>query len=480
MKKFAKVGCGCCTVLLVLIIAAVVGLNVVLKDHLAQMINEHVIPPAEKALGVNVDMASASINLVGGSVSFGGIKLGNPEGFSEPSLFALEEMGIDIGMGGLIKLATGKEGGVIEISKVAFKGAEITIIRNAAEGTNAAPINVKVLIDSLSAGTEEAPEAEAGDKKDLKIPEIKPGDKKDKKDKKDAEHPDKEHPKGEHPEHPAAKPAGPTELPPAVLKALDISTVLSYIDHDEKRPMNMAIKSSINISDISTAAAELEGAGLINIIGALASDANLCVTDIKGTIQPIGDPMKMTFDITGDIAHVDLSQLMGRLEDMGLGGCESLSLNLKLKCDDGVFDGDLSRISMILKEVVWRSNETKNFPDGELRIPVLTVPVPVKGTLAEPKAKFGEGLIRALVETAKGSAGDIAKQAAAKEAKKHLKKAGLGNIDVGGLFGGKKKADADDGAEKKTDSKKDAGDELKKKAPTKKLGGGLLKKKKLF
>lgn len=373
MKRLRKIGCGIIVFLLVAIVVAVMVGNYILKNKLAEILQKAVVPAAEAKLKVDLDIRGASVNLFGGSVEFAGIRVGNPEGFDEPSMFSLERAAVDVA---IMKAFREK---VFEIAEVEIKDAELTIVRSA-EGL----LNLKVLADTVSGG-------EKAEK-----PKEKPAEKPE--------------------EVPVEKPAkeGPTEMPKAVLKSLAINKTLNYIDHKIKK--NLAIRAAIKMENISTYETEELKGGTILITGSLAGNTEVCKTYLQGNIAPITDPMKMTFDLNGDIGQIDLSFVQPYLILAGIGGCQKASLKVNLVCKQGVFDENVSQFALQLDNVVF--SKPISGVDG---LPVLILPLGVKGTLAAPDVDSIPAVLpKAVVQSLSGNVGALAKGA------------------LGGLIGGKK------------------------------------------
>lgn len=362
MKRAGKIGCGILIVIFVLLIVAVIAVQSILKSHLGPIIQAQ-LPPVKEKLQVQVlEVGGASVNLLGGSVRIDSIKVGNPNGFQEPILFSLDRFMVDIGIGKLIKAAIRKEID-LEIPRVELKNAELQLIRNE-EGD----INLKVLSDTLNAGKAETT----------------------------GEQPKKDKPLGQA----AGQPSAP--LPKIYLKMLDINTVVRYLDHaaSKTEPINIALKNAINIRNLATY--DVGKIGDLSITGALESDANLCKTDLKGHIAPLIDPAKPTFDIAGDVGHVDL-RLIRPYMDMAGFGCDSLSLKIAIVCKDGVFDGKQSVVTLVMTKVLL----TRDMPPGVNCIDELTVPVPVEGTLSAPKVNLQKAVVKAIMDNLKGNAGSV-------------------------------------------------------------------------
>lgn len=362
MKKASKIGCGVLIALIVIVVIAVIAVQVILKNYLGPIIQAKLPPVKEKLHVQTLEVGSASVNLLGGSVRVSGIKVGNPKDFQEEVLFSLDKVIVEVGVGRLIKAAISKQVD-LEIPRVELKDAELKIIRNA-DNT----INLKVLADTLSAGQEQKP---AGIPKEVIA------------------------------EKPVEQQSGP--LPKICLKVADINTILRYVDHaiSKSEPINMAVKTSLNLRNIATY--DIGTRGSISITGALEGDANLCKTDLKGQISPLIDPLKPTMEIAGDVGNVDL-RLIRPYMDMAGFGCDSLSLKINFACKEGIIDGK-SVVTLMMTKVVLTKG---GMPPGVNYLNELTVPVPVEGTITAPKVNMEKAVVKAIMENLKNNAGTVA------------------------------------------------------------------------
>jgi len=376
MKRGAKIGCGIVAILAILsLVGSVAGVQVFLKNYLGRIIQARVIPPARQKLQVQtLEIGDASVNLLGGSVSISRINVGNPRGFKEQSLFSLERFSIRLGLYNLIK-ATMKQPLDVEVPRVEIRDADFTIIRN-----EDSTINFKVLADTINAGQAQQPAATLG-----KEPAAEPVAREEKS---------------------SRQKAISKTLPNALLKVLDANTTIRYVDHaiSKDKPLQLAIKLNLKLRDIANY--RIGRDGTISITGSLATDADLCKTDITGNIAPITDPAKPTFNLAGDIGNVDLRFIRPYMESAGF-GCDSLSIKMHLVCKDGIFDTNQSVITLMMTKVKLTGENAGKMPPGMSYLPELTVPLPIEGTIAEPKTDGKKALLKAVLDNMKNNAGSI-------------------------------------------------------------------------
>ena len=101
MKKSIgkKILCGIgifVAVLIILVVSAKFWLGATIKSAVNGL--------GPKVLGVPVEVASASVDILGGKVRMGTLTIGNPEGFeSTPYLFKLDGLSIDLAVGDILR-----------------------------------------------------------------------------------------------------------------------------------------------------------------------------------------------------------------------------------------------------------------------------------------------------------------------------------------------------------------------------------------
>ena len=363
MKRGMKIGCGVVLGIAVLLVALVFAAQFVLTKKLKPIIQSQ-LPGLEEKMKVKLGVGDASVNLFLASLNLRSVTVGNPRGFEEPVLFSLGKLVIDVNP--MRYLLGGRK---IEVTEITAGDAEITVVRNA-EGL----INVKVLADSLGAGgtPKEGP---------VKQPAGKGA---------------------------PAKGAGPAVAPPpAVLKVMDVNGMLKYRDHSTsgEQPMELALRIALMLRNFSTF--DTGVSATLAITGSMAGNSELCKTDIRGTISPLVDPLRPTFDIAGDIGKVDLVFARPYMQAAGF-GCDELSLKVKIICRDGVIDGNQSAITLVMKNAAL----IDKMPPGVSSLPELSVPVPIEGPISGPRVDMKKAVMRAVLENARSNSGAIIKGAA--------------------------------------------------------------------
>ena len=84
------------SVIIILVVSAKIWLGAAIKSAVNGL--------GPKVLGVPVEVASASVDLIGGKIRMGTLTIGNPEGFeSTPYLFQLDGLSIDLAVGDILR-----------------------------------------------------------------------------------------------------------------------------------------------------------------------------------------------------------------------------------------------------------------------------------------------------------------------------------------------------------------------------------------
>lgn len=345
MRKKIKIAL---LVITALIILTPLLVQVILQKQLKTILNTTVVPQAEEMLKVDINLGHASVNMFGGSLDIAGFTMGNPDSFEEPTFVSVDRCTLDLGVMSALR-------GIINLKEVTLQNGKITIIRNKQNQINAQEISNSI------PGTEEAD-------KDPELPK-EPG---------------------------IPEKTTPLELPKAVLGELLFDAVLQYIDHNLGEDVfNIAVGIKVSAHNITTIGDKNSEWGTINISGNLVGKPDVFVTDIKSKIAPITDPMKPSFETRGTIMSIDLTTNgMGQVaQDLDI-QCDSAEISINIVCVDGFFQKDKTIINLKLHNVAPAGKLAKKLK-GMPAIPVLTVPVRIGGTFAQPKP---DNLPKAIME----------------------------------------------------------------------------------
>ncbi len=339
-------------VLVLLLVVAVFGLNWFLEKGLTPAIQK-ALPTVEEKLGAPVEVGSASVSLLAGSMTIKDVSVGNPEGFPKSDLFSLARSVQDIAVWPLITKQQ------VQIEEVTIEESNLTVVRNT-EGA----INIKTLLANLQkdAPPEEEPPAE----------------------------------------EPPTEEKGP--LPPVNLEQLFVTSLLTYMQEKEnKDPFQLGLQLKVTGEDLGTIG-EPTDRGTFSVRGNLAGNQELFVIHVDGKVAPIVDPLQPTFEIEGKVDSVELQMFEVFQKKFKLKG-GMMGLDMVLHAKEGVFDADKSVVRVLI-----------NQPDigSGLGIPAgfepasLAFPVRVSGTLQEPEIDFMQGLQEGLRNALAGT--DVGKQ----------------------------------------------------------------------
>ena len=338
-------------ILVLLAVLAVFGLNWFLEKGLNPVIQK-AIPSAEEKLGVDIAVGNASVSLLAGSMTLEGVSLGNPDGFDRPDMFTLARSVQDIAIWPLL---TKRE---IRVEEVTIEESNLTVVRNA-DGL----INLKVLLAALSEGApppEEKPEEEP-------VPEEEPGK--------------------------------PAEIPPFQLEHLLVTSLLTYVQEKESGdPFQLGLQLRVDGENLGTIG-EPTDRGTLSIQGNLAGNQDLFVIGLQGSIAPVTDPLKPTFELEGKVDSVELTMFEVFQKDFRLDG-GMMGLDMTLHAKDGVFDPEASVVRVLISQPELGSG--LGVPAG-FQPAKLTFPVKISGTVQEPEVNFKEALRQGLMESIKGA-----------------------------------------------------------------------------
>jgi hypothetical protein len=107
----------------------------------------------------------------------------------------------------------------------------------------------------------------------------------------------------------------------------------------------------------------------------------------------MNDPVRSSFDLSGTIASIDTDLVRPYLA-IGELSCDSLSLELNMRCRDGEFDSNESYIALKMKNTVLTGEFAKKLPPGLNVIPSISIPVPLGGTVSEPELNFAYAFLK--------------------------------------------------------------------------------------
>ena len=329
-------------ILLILLIVLIGALQVLLKNQLGGLVNAHVVPVMEERLGVDVNLGDVSVDLLGGRVKIRDVVIGNPGGFSEGHLFKMDTFNIELGIKQLLF------GGSADIHHVRLLGTEFNIIHDAN-----GKLNLDVLLQNLSG---------------------------------EGDRPSQGDPAPESRDEPPSKKKRDEALPAVLVRSFTTELLLTYINHALLQdPIRLSLTLATDIQNMGTIPVDSEDQwGSIAISGTLESDAAKCVTDIRGRVAPIADPVKPSFDLNGSMASIDLSPFQDAMAAQEF-SCDALSVELELVCRNGVFDEKVSHVNLLIHGLELKGDLARKTRYMD-RLEKVTIPISIGGTLTDPQA----------------------------------------------------------------------------------------------
>ncbi len=334
--------------------------QVLLTRWLTAEIHSRIVPRLERTLRVAVGIGEAGVGIWGGRLKLLGVRLGNPDGFSQPDLLTARSISVNVGLLDLFRRR------VSRIESVRCKDLVLTIVRNS-DGR----VNVRDVAAAARSGA------------------ARPGD------------------AGEGRAEPAPEPTLPAPEPvrQTVVDSLGADLRVSYTDERVAEPFTLVMDFRLDARNIADFEDPARPSGALRLTGHLASDPNRLVADLRGSIAPLADPERPSFDLMGSVSAVDLSAFpeVGRRNGIS---CDPFTLGLSLVCTNGAFDESRSVLTLYLRNVRFDGKTAKRL--GGLRsIPTLTVPIPVSGPLRDPQLRWEEGLLQAILQSASSGWGAL-------------------------------------------------------------------------
>lgn len=147
-------------IIFLVVLVVIVGGVVLLLSSSGDLIKVSVEKYGPEVTGGQVSLASADVSILGGSLSLGGLVIGNPAGFQTPNAFTLDEISIDMDMDSLMEDAIHIQNILIESPVITYEqkgrssnidALQENIERNIgmSEDTGAEEESVALIIDEL-------------------------------------------------------------------------------------------------------------------------------------------------------------------------------------------------------------------------------------------------------------------------------------------------------------------------------------------
>lgn len=338
-------------VIVVLHVAAVIGLQLFLAYGLTDSLRQWVLPMAKERWNLDVTLERVSVNLLGGSLSIHGVQVINPPGFDDKSMITMKRFKLTIGLLALFR------GGIAEIEKAAIRDASLSVVRNR-EGT----LNIEPALEAIHTAMSNAPVAAPGEAG----PAI-PGD------------------------------ATPhiRRIPDFAIRQMEVITRLQYVDHKiSEPPFRLGLDIQVRLKDIVNYGRDDVMSGTINLLGHILTTDRKCTFDLNGRIAPIKDPSLLSFDLTGSIQTIDFNNFKDLAKRCGFEEGR-ISGTITLYCQQGVFDPEKSILHLTFNKIKLTKEQQEQF-SGIPFPETFKALIPVKGTLTNPEIDIRDALMKTL------------------------------------------------------------------------------------
>jgi len=337
--------------IVVLLAAAVIGLQLFLAYGLTDSLRQWVLPMAKDRWNVDATLERVSVNLPGGSLSIHGVQVINPPGFDDKSMITMKRFKLTIGLLALFR------GGIAEIEKATIQDALLSVVRNR-EGV----LNIEPALAAIHAAMSNAPAATptaAG----------------------------------------SAAPGGATphvqRIPDFAIRQMEVNTRLQYVDYKTSEPpFQLGLNIQVRLKDITNYGRDDVMSGTINLLGHILTADRKCSFDLNGRIAPIKDPSQLSFDLTGSIQTIDFNNFQELAKRCGFEQGR-ISGTMTLYCQQGVFDPEKSVLHLTFNKVKLTKEQQEKFSGIPFPESFKAI-IPVKGTLTNPEIDIREALMKTL------------------------------------------------------------------------------------
>lgn len=327
------------------------------------IIKKHVLPYAEELLGVPVKIDTAGLNLISGTFTVKDLTVANPAGFDEPHFVSTDKLALDLSLLSLIR-------GRIVVSSCSVDNLTLHVIRNA-DGL----INASYFAERLQ--------------KEPVQSEAKPEDK-------------------------------PVVVPPVLLSSLRAELRVRYIDHAfTTNTLDYSFLTKVNVEDISNFG-DPNRYGTITVDGHLESNPKVLTSAFIARVAPLLDPLHPTFEVTGHVESIHVPELDDISREIGL-SAEEFTIDTPFKSTEGRLRGDLA---LTLHKPVPLGKLAKKIKNTQLP-PVITISVPVRGTVEKPRIDWVGAVLQSLLGNALENLDSVMKDVdlSQRSIEKHIDKA---------------------------------------------------------
>ncbi len=346
------------SVLLVIIVLLVAGLQMFLTKGLTTALNQGAFPAVKSMYGLEMSITNASVNLFKGSALLEGFTVRNLKGYEEPYLITFDKCLLEVEIMSLLK----RDPVVIKLAEA--KGATLVIERNKEK-----LFNVKELADALKpvgSTTNQEPQAP---QQQTSTPT-----------------PEKETPPSTTPDVAKAKPI------PVHIRRVAVDILVKYTDSKQNKTYDLNLRMTGN--DLFTVPAIGQPNSLLVLRGSLPHNKDSFTTDLNAILEPLTDPANPSFNATGSILDIN-ADFLGNLLKKNEMESRSFSIKPSITCNKGQLNG--SRIDLVLNDLkiygTAIGDTTLKLPlNGTLKRPVLDITGAIQSLFSEQGLKIGKAV----------------------------------------------------------------------------------------
>ncbi len=330
--------------------AAVVGLQVFLAVGLTDTLRRYVLPQARERCALDLALRRSSVNLAGGSLTLYGVHAANPPGFDPAGLADIPRFKLKVGPLALLR------GRVGAIRQIAVRGGVLRLERDRYGRWNTAAIFQALgLAPAQSGGASAAVGAQA----------------------------------------PVDAGRTPRGLATFVVDRLDLDTRIDLADHTlDTPPFRLRVELHGRLVQLASHGRTDALDGAVNLLGAIVAGGRRSAFDIKGRVGPLGDPARLSCDLTASIQPVDLAAIRPLVDGLGLRS-GTVGGTITLQCREGVFVAGRSVLRLAFREAAFGSGDNDRF--AGLPLPdTFSLTIPITGTVTDPQVDIPAALVKTL------------------------------------------------------------------------------------
>jgi hypothetical protein len=348
--------------LIIVVIILLALVEIILRVALTPLYRKALSPVIEQQLGCRSSLQRGWASLLG-TVGVDKLIIDSPADFpSEPATLVVGGFQAQIKVGEALQ-------GRYHLPEVKMRDTAIAIVRNAAGALNTAEI--RDAIDRLQPAQSSPPATSTPS-------ETLPGPAPD-----------------AHGETPLA--ATPSDLPPLLVDnaAADVDLIIADYKANPEAPFRIDLALQARATEISTVAFGHTNWAHVTLSGAIRQAPDAYQTKLVLDLAPLGDAMAPSFQLTGEIARIDMSE-MGRIQDeIGITS-SNVVLSIEITAKDGVFVKG-SQITARMMDARLAGEHAAKYPKLTLP-PNLSITLPLTGTVAQPSCDIQAAIIGSVLK----------------------------------------------------------------------------------